>query len=110
MLFKLSNAKEVQEEGFTAFLYNLKSDFPSFNTVYVDCHKFHEEVYVKRSHRIYFVIEGSGTFTVDRKKNKTQKNDVIVIEPMTKYSYKGKMKLFEVNFPATNSEDEVKTE
>ena len=110
MIFKLNNAKKVEREGFTAFIYNLKDDFPSCNTVYVDCHKFHKKVYVKTSHRIYFVIEGNGTFLVGDKKDKVEKNDVIVIEPMTKYSYEGKMKLFEINFPATSSEDEVEVE
>jgi len=107
MHFPFSQTKKIEKEGFTAFLYNLKEDHPSFNTVYVDCHKSHEKVYVKASHRIYFVIEGEGTFTVDNETNQVKKNDVIVIEPTKEYSYKGEMKLFEVNFPATGSEDEV---
>ncbi|MFA6549960.1 MAG: hypothetical protein WCT36_01225 [Candidatus Gracilibacteria bacterium] len=107
MIFKLDKAKKVKKEGFTAFLYNLKQDFPSYNAVYVDCHKNHEKVYVKASHRIYFVIDGSGKFVVGDEENQVEKNDVIVIEPMTKYEYEGKMKLFEINFPATDRDDEV---
>ena len=110
MLFSLKNACKVVRPGFTAFVYNSKEDLPPLNTVLVDCHKDHEKVYVKESHRVYFVMEGSGTFTVGKEIYKVQPFDVVVIPPKVPYSYEGKMKLFEANFPATGEEDEVRVE
>jgi len=108
MIFKIENAQKVEKNGFTAYVYNNKNEYPTLNTVYVDCFENHEKVYVKNSHRLYFVIEGEGEFNVGDNKYSVKQKDVILIEPMTKYSYKGKMKLFEINYPATNSDDEVK--
>lgn len=108
MLFTLKNSTKVARDGFTAFLYNQKKDYPALNTVYVDCHKSHDREYVKESHRLYFVIDGGGIFYVGNDKYDVKKNDVIVIEPKIEYSYEGKMKLFEVNYPATDSSDAVK--
>ncbi len=108
MFFTLAEAKKVDQEGFTAFLYNEKSRIPAYNAVYVDVRGAHDKEYVKTSHRVYFVIEGTGTFTVDDETRDVQTGDVIAIPPKTPYSYEGKMKLFEINFPATDSSDAVK--
>ncbi len=107
MLFQLKNAFKVKRPGFTASVYNSKSKLSVLNTVYVDCFGAHEKVFVKKSHRLYFVMQGSGTFIVGKKTYKVKSLDVVVIPPKTPYSYKGKMKLFEANFPATGAEDEV---
>jgi len=108
MIFNIENATKISEEGFTAHLYNTKEQYPAISAVFVECTGGHEQVYVKKSHRLYFVIEGSGTFTINNETSPIKKNDVIVIEPMTPYSYEGQMKLFEVNSPATDSNDQVK--
>jgi len=110
MIFNIENARKVSRQGFTAYVYSNKDQYPALNTVYVDCFKNHEKVYVKNSHRLYFVIEGAGFFTINEETYAVKQNDVIVIEPMIKYAYEGKMKLFETNYPATGSEDEVVAE
>ncbi|KKW41765.1 MAG: Cupin 2 domain-containing protein [Candidatus Magasanikbacteria bacterium GW2011_GWA2_56_11] len=107
MLFSLQNAQKVSRPGFTAYVYNSKEEHPGLNTVYVDCFAGHEKVYVKNSRRLYFVIEGEGIFHLNGEEHAVRPNDVVVIEPMAEYAYTGKMKLFEVNCPATGSEDEV---
>ena len=108
MLYTFSDSKQVKRESFTAFLYNQKKNYDKMNAVYVDCKKSHERVYVKSSHRVYFVIHGEGVFNVGTKEYKVREKDVIVIEPKTEYSYRGKMKLFEINFLATDKNDEVR--
>ena len=107
MLFTLRKAKKVKMDGFTAFLYNSKSEFPVVSNVYVDCHKGHEKVYVKNIYRLYFVLKGKGNFKVGKKKCNVKPRDVVIIPPRTEYSYQDKMELFESNFPATGPEDEV---
>lgn len=110
MFFELRNAKKVELKGFTAFLYNTKSEIPEYNSVYVEVNGEHNKEFVKKSHRLYFVIEGKGVFKVGKETKDVKKNDVIVIPPQIPYMYNGKMKLFEVNFPATDSNDAVKVE
>ena len=58
MIFKKKDAQKVSRDGFTAFVYNDKEQYSILNTVYVDCFEGHEKVFVKESHRLYFVIEG----------------------------------------------------
>ncbi|MEK6967362.1 MAG: hypothetical protein AABX51_01900 [Nanoarchaeota archaeon] len=108
MLYKLKDAKKVERQGFTAFKYNSKADLPEMNAIFVDCHDSHEKCSVKNSFRLYFVIDGTGEFLVGEEKFSVEKNDVVIIPPKTAYAYKGKMKLFEANAPATSSEDEIK--
>ncbi len=110
MKFSLDKARTVERDGFTAWLYNSKEQFPAVSSVYVDVRGAHERVYVKKSIRLYFVIKGRGQFTVGNETLEVKTNDVIIIPPKVSYSYKGRMRLFETNFPATGSEDEVKTE
>ncbi len=107
MRFKLEDAHIVNLPGFDAFLYNSKSEFPPCSMVFVDCHSSHARVMVKASHRIYFVIEGEGGFVLEGRRYDVSQHDVIVIKPQTAYEYSGRMKLFEVNFPATDASDEV---
>lgn len=108
MLMRLANTKQVNRDGFTAFLYNLKSDYPALGAVYVQCTGSHERVFVKKSHRLYFIIEGRGVFDVGDEHYEVGPSDVIVIEPGISYSYAGSMTLFEVNYPATDDSDEVR--
>ncbi|MFA5076588.1 MAG: hypothetical protein WC480_04190 [Patescibacteria group bacterium] len=107
MLFNLQKAQKISRPGFTAYVYNDKKQYPALEAVYVDCFKNHEKVYVKKSHRLYFVIAGEGTFYVDKETHTVKQNDVIIIEPLVRYAYEGKMKLFEVNCPATDNGDEA---
>ena len=87
MKFSIENARKSPHEGFTAYVYNSKEQCPALNTIYVDCFEGHDKVYVKKSHRLYFVIEGSGIFYVGKEKHEVKQNDVIAIEPMVEYSY-----------------------
>lgn len=108
MLFKLNEAKKVERPGFTAFVYSEKDAFPALNAVFVECKSGHERVFVAGSYRVYFVLSGAGVFEVGEERHEVSSRDVIAIPPNTKYSYEGKMGLFEVNFPATGPEDEIK--
>jgi mannose-6-phosphate isomerase-like protein (cupin superfamily) len=58
---------------------------------------------VRNSIRAYFVIEGSGVFEVGHEMHEVGPTDFVVIPSQTPYAYRWKMKLFEVNTPATDS-------
>jgi mannose-6-phosphate isomerase-like protein (cupin superfamily) len=64
--------------------------------------------------RVYFVLQGSGTFNVKNCKESVQPHDVIVIEKNTFYDFWAdtgtKLKVLLVNIPAFNPLSEVSFE
>ena len=107
MILKLSAATKIALDGFTAYLYNSKKDSPNLSAVYVDCHSHHARVAVKSSIRAYFVIDGTGEFDLGPDTYRVGPSDLVIIPPRTPYAYRGRMKLFEVNTPATDASDET---
>ena len=49
-----------------------------------------------KSTMFYYIIDGNGEFEIDSDKIKVAKNDLIEILPKQKYSYKGNMKMLEI--------------
>lgn len=77
-----------------------------FNALLVECVTRHYKTRLKNAVRGYLVVEGSGTFTINDKKETAEPFDLFVISDGDVYEYEGKMKLFEFNVPATNSSNE----
>ena len=53
--------------------------------------------------RTYYVIEGTGSFTVGADTHKVAEGDLFVIPPGGEYDYDGQMRLLEVNISPTNT-------
>ena len=106
MIFHFEKAVKLEFEGFVAFIYNSKRELGELSSVYVECHGTHARVSVIASFRLYFVLEGAGIFEVGGEEEAVMAKDVIIVPPRVPYSYKGQMKMFEVNAPATGPEDE----
>jgi len=62
-----------------------------------------------KNDRVYFVIEGEVSFTVNGKKNHVNEKEAIFIPKNTKYSYKPKEKvrMVEANVPPFDKESEI---
>ena len=58
--------------------------------------------------RAYLVLEGTGTFTINGIEEIAEQYDFFLISDGDVYEYMGKMKLFELNVPATDSSNEEK--
>jgi mannose-6-phosphate isomerase-like protein (cupin superfamily) len=50
--------------------------------------------------RIYYVLEGSGTFTLNRQQSPVAKGEIIVIPKKTEYDFEGNLTVFPVSLPA----------
>lgn len=61
---------------------------------------------IKNITRVYLVIEGKGTFTLDGKEEKVKKGDLFVIKSGHDYLYEGTMTLFEFNVPGATPENQ----
>jgi mannose-6-phosphate isomerase-like protein (cupin superfamily) len=55
---------------------------------------------------IYYVLEGSGFFEVNDKKEECSAGDLVVIPAGSKFTYKGKLKMLLVNTPPWREEQE----
>lgn len=98
---------EIKEKyGIKLWVHKTKSQ--QAGVVYIEVEKGHlEEFYHKTSTFVYYVLDGEGTFYLNERATPVKATDVIVLSPMTKIYYMGKMKLLLVTTPAWKEKDEV---
>jgi mannose-6-phosphate isomerase-like protein (cupin superfamily) len=66
----------------------------------VDVHKGHDTFMISKAlTRIYYIIEGTGVFTIDNQKYDVAPGLVVEVPPGVEYSYSGSMKIFLVSHP-----------
>ena len=107
MKFTKANAHGFGWKGLRGWAYNSKGDFKNASAAYFEVKTEHGKVKTKRSDRIYYVIEGKGTFIINDKSVPVRKTDVVIVPKNAPYNYKGKMKLFLVHVPAFDEKYEV---
>jgi hypothetical protein len=107
---KVSSSQAIiHDKGdFIAKFFIEKKDNPDFNFLLIDCLKSHYKTRLKKATRLYFVIEGNGYFIIDSIKQEANLYDLFIIKDNQTYEYRGKMKLIEINFPATDKNNEEK--
>jgi hypothetical protein len=106
MKISLAQAEFFDRTAFTGNVYVSKNDAKGFNALLVDCLTDHYKTKLSGASRAYLVLEGEGTFTINRKEETAEKYDFFLISDGDEYEYKGAMKLFEFNVPATDSSNE----
>lgn len=110
MKISISKTKVYDLKEFVAKVYIKKKGKNSFDAVFVDCNKHHYKTRLSGATRLYFVVFGKGNFIINGKHEKAVLYDLFVINDGDVYEYSGKMKLIEVNVPATNPSNEEKLE
>ena len=66
----------------------------------VDVHKGHDTFIISKAlTRIYYIIEGTGVFTIDNQKYDVAPGLLVEVPPGVEYSYSGSMKIFLVSHP-----------
>lgn len=94
--------------GFSGQVYVGSETQAGFNALLVTVKERHPRKRMIDTTRAYFVVEGTGTFTLDDKTHDVAPGDLFIIAPGHEYAYQGKMKLFEFNVSPDNSfKDEV---
>lgn len=103
--FTADKARKFNKHGIDLTVYG--EDVASANVVHVSVDGGHwQEFYQLKSHLIYYIIEGQGTFVLDDEKVEAQAGDLIVIPPKTRIHYFGKMKMVLTVSPAFKEENE----
>lgn len=100
---KIDKTQHFDKEGFSGDFYVSKEDARGFNALRVSVHGHHPRKRMIDTTRVYFVIDGEGTFTINDEVHNVKKNDLYVIEPGNEYEYQGTMNLFEFNISPENS-------
>ena len=108
MKIPLSDDRLHDKGAFKARFYVEKKDRADFNALLVECVTGHYKTKLKNAARVYLVIEGNGTFTINGTRENAEPYDLFIISNGDIYEYHGEMKLFEFNVPATDSSNEEK--
>ncbi len=108
MKISLKDTRVIDVKDFVAKFYVEKKDNKGFNSLLVDCLTGHYKTLLKDARRMYLVLEGSGTFTINGDTTEAEQYDFFILESGDEYLYKGTMKLFEFNVPATDASNEEK--
>ena len=104
-LYTAKDSPKVHKHGIDLTIYG--GNVPGANVVFVSVDEGHfEEFYNTKSHFIYYIAEGSGTFVLDDEKVETKATDLIVIPPKTRIHYFGNMKMVLTITPAFHEKDE----
>ena len=101
LVMKISqkDGKAFEREGFAGNFY-LENMDEGFNAIFVDCFTGHPAKKIEGMTRCYFVIDGSGTFTINGEVMPAESHDFFIIKSGETYEYTGAMHLFEFNVPS----------
>lgn len=102
-LITAEDAEVFERPGFTGRIFVPKEALMGFNAILVDLRDAHPAKQMIDTTRVYFIVSGRGVFEVNGLTYDVAPEDLIVIQPGDKYSYAGKMKLFEFNISPDNS-------
>ena len=100
----LSETDSFECPEFDGHVYVAPDTNQGFNVLAIDVHGGHpRKRMLGDTTRTYYVIEGSGSFTVGDDIHNVAQGDLFVIPPDGEYSYDGQMRLLEVNISPTNT-------
>jgi mannose-6-phosphate isomerase-like protein (cupin superfamily) len=100
---QLNETEGFQREGFDGHVYVPSEAGMGFNVLSVDVHGSHpRKRMLGDTTRTYYVIEGTGSFTLGDATTEVQAGDLFIIPPEGEYEYNGQMRLLEVNVSPSN--------
>jgi hypothetical protein len=104
-----SSSPSFSLEGLAGYEYLPLKD-KDFAVHLLDVYRGHDTFMVSKAlTRIYYVIEGSGAFTIDHRKYAVTPGVVVEVPPGVEYSYSGSMKILLVSHPRWFQGNELMT-
>lgn len=105
-IYKNKEANKFNKHGIDLTIF--PTDMHSANVVGVKVEEGHfQEFKDKKSTYIYYIFEGKGSFVLNDEKYEVETGDLVVIPPLTKIHYFGKMKMSLTVTPAFEEENEI---
>ena len=94
-----SSSPSFALEGLTGYEFQSLKD-QDFAVHLLDVQKGHDTFIISKAlTRIYYIIEGTGVFTIDNQKYDVAPGLLVEVPPGVEYSYSGSMKIFLVSHP-----------
>ena len=93
-----------RQNGLMGYTFDINN--PNLEISFVDSIKGHDKYVLNSvSTHIYYILQGEGTFCIDKNIYNVKTGDLIEIPPNIEFVYKGIMKLILVMNPVFNSEN-----
>jgi mannose-6-phosphate isomerase-like protein (cupin superfamily) len=94
-----SSSPSFALEGLAGYEFQPLKD-RDFAAHLVCVHKGHDTFIISKAlTRIYYIVEGTGSFTIDNQKYDVAPGLLVEVPPGVEYSYSGSMKIFLVSHP-----------
>ena len=103
---KLPIEPSFEQEGLTWYNFDLecKDISLSFEDVFKGHDKYDKNFY---SSKIYYVLEGNGTFCIENEKMEVKQGDVVEVPKGANFVFAGKMKMLLIMSPAFRPQDDI---
>jgi mannose-6-phosphate isomerase-like protein (cupin superfamily) len=94
-----SSSPSFAMKGLTGYEFQPLKD-QDFAVHIVDVHKGHDTFQISKAlTRIFYIIEGTGVFTIDNQKYDVVSGLLVEVPPGVEYSYSGSMRILLVSHP-----------
>jgi SAM-dependent methyltransferase len=108
-VFSLPTSASFTDKGLTGYVFGPLSQ-KDLEVYYIDVEKGHDVFMIsKRIVRIYYVISGSGYFTIAGRRYDVSPGILVEVPPKVEYCYSGKMKLIALSKPRWFSRNDTFT-
>src|SRR5262249_7872401 len=98
-VFAASSSPSFTLEGLAGHEFGPLNDH-DFAVHLLDVHKGHDTFLISKAlTRIYYVIDGTGVFTIDKQDYNVEPGLIVEVPPGVEYSYSGSMKILLVSHP-----------
>jgi mannose-6-phosphate isomerase-like protein (cupin superfamily) len=102
MKIQLKDAAIKDKGDYVAKFFLNKTQSEDVSIIFVECRRRHYKTMMKGAKRMYFILDGTGTFTINDKTEQIARHDLFVITDGETYEYEGQMNMLEINVPATD--------
>ena len=109
-IFTLNDGYDFDRDDITGHAYLTHEQFRRMSAAVCHCSVRAKTMKSLNSDRLYIVIQGKGTFCIEKKNFNVHKDDIVIVPKNTAYSYTGTMTCFLVHSPAFDKTKEVQLE
>jgi mannose-6-phosphate isomerase-like protein (cupin superfamily) len=107
MVYKKSQAFEVEKYGVRMWIYNGVDDCSNAAVVYQETEQGHsEEFYHDKSAFVFYIIEGEGVWVIEDREFHVAATDVVIVPPGKRFYYKGNLRQVCMTAPAWEEKGE----
>ena len=101
MIYKKENAVSIEKHGVKMRIYNGIDDCAQAAVAYQETERGHgEEFFHEKSHFIYYIIEGTGTWIIEDSEFSVAAGDVVIVPPGKRFYFRGTLKQVCITAPA----------